>query len=332
MKMSFWKRITSLLSAVLYQIYTHIPYSILTLIYRHIDYFHYKALSFYEFPFKTKTYEGEGRNNECYGNLWVVKKAVGKDFDPHCIIEHGVYFGEYVTENYNMPDIDTIYTYGEYRKNVILKWYGGQTDKKIVPIGPYILNADNFKPIQTLKKIKAKFGKILLVFPTHSSPGFPMQYDEDAFIREIEDVAVDYDNVFVSLFWADVNLGRDKIYLDKGYKVVCSGTRSDRWFLSRQKDLLELADFSMSNDIGTHVGYSIAMGVPHYIFGQSVYEVNGGKEEKTRHEIRMREYSEIRSAFSFKKPVITDEQRRIVEYYWGLGSVITENCRYRNSL
>lgn len=315
MKMSFWKRITSLLSAVLYQIYTHIPYSILTLIYRHIDYFHYKALSFYEFPFKTKSYEGQGRNNECYGNLWVVKKAVGKDFDPCCVIEHGVYFGEYVGNDYNMPNVNTIYTYGEYRKNAILKSLKGSTDKQVVLIGPYILYADNFKSEEALKKIKNKLGRVLLVFPSHPDPSEPVNFDMGIFLQEIESMSKDFDTVLVSLFWLDIRLGKDKIYKDRGYQIVCSGTRSDRWFLSRQKDLFELADFSMSNDVGTHVGYSIAMGVPHYIYDQHINE--GVREDEKRHQIRMKEYGEIKDAFSSKEPVITKKQKDLVDFYWG---------------
>lgn len=315
MKMSFGKRITSLLSAVLYQIYTHIPYSILTLIYRHIDYFHYKALSFYEFPFKTKSYEGQGRNNECYGNLWVVKKAVGKDFDPCCVIEHGVYFGEYVGNDYNMPNVNTIYTYSEYRKNAILKSLKGSTDKQVVLIGPYILYADNFKSEEALKKIKNKLGRVLLVFPSHPDPSEPVNFDMGIFLQEIESMSKDFDTVLVSLFWLDIRLGKDKIYKDRGYQIVCSGTRSDRWFLSRQKDLFELADFSMSNNVGTHVGYSIAMGVPHYIYDQHINE--GVREDEKRHQIRMKEYGEIKDAFNSKDPVITKRQMELVDFYWG---------------
>ena len=43
--------------------------------------------------------------------------------------------------------------------------------------------------------------------------------------------------------------------------------------------------------------------------------------------IREKEYNEIKTAFSSKKPVITEEQKRIVDYYWGLSSVISDNCR-----
>lgn len=312
------KKIKSVLSAAAYQIYKHTPYIIVTYVFRHIDYFHYKALSFYEHPFHTKSKLLGIMGNECYGNLWAIKNATGENFHPHCMIEHGLYFGEYVIRSEcSLPCIDTIYTYSEYRKNAILKEFGGNLDKEIIPVGPYILYVDNFKSKKALKRLKMKFGKVLLVFPSHSFWGQTTEYDMEAFLNEIGDVARNYDTVLVSVYWLDIKLGRHKMYLNKGYRVVCSGTRSDRWFLRRQKDLFELSDFSMSNDIGTHIGYSIALGVPHYVYDQPVKLKETG-EDTELDPIRAKEYKEIKSAFSSKKEEISDAQKKIVNYYWGL--------------
>lgn len=309
----------SIWGEILQIVYNHTPYSICTWIFRHIDYFHYKSLTRFEHPVLTKSKLDGIVGNECYGNLWAVKNALKENFHPNCMIEHGVYFGENVLEKEcTIPSIDTIYTYGEYRRNAILKWFNGKLDKKIVTVGPYILYADNFKSKEQLRKLKNKFGKVLLVFPSHSYPYYPVDYDMTAFLEEVEYIAKDYDSVLVSLYWADIRLGRDKMYVEKGYKVVCSGTRTDRWFLCRLRDLFELADFSMGNDVGTHVGYSIAMGVPHYIFNQLVVERGTGKEYGKGSPIVEKEYEEIRNAFSIKEPIITKEQLKVVSYYWGL--------------
>lgn len=329
----FCNRIKGGIFAVIYQLYKHSPYHLVTFAFRHIDYFHYKLLSFYEHPFQTKSKLSGIMGNECYGNLWAIRKATRENFHSHCMIEHGLYFGENVNrEECTIDCIDTIYTYSEYRKNAILKEFSGKLNKEIVLVGPYIMYVNNFKSNRALRKLKNKLGRVLLVFPSHSTPGFYTDYNENEFLSEIAEVAKNYDSVLVSLFWADVNVGRDKMYLEKGYQVVCSGTRSDRWFLSRQRDLFELADFSMSNDVGTHIGYSISMGVPHYIYNQKVVEGEAKIDYSEMNPIIEKEFKEIKSAFNSRKPVITEEQKKIVDYYWGLSSVITENCRYRNSL
>lgn len=294
-----------------------------TFISKHVDYFHYKLLSSVNYPIFTINPASAIIGNKCYGNLWAVKNATGEDFHPDCMIEHGVYFGEFVMEDEcKLDSIDTIYTYSEYRKNAILKWFDGEINKKIIPIGPYILYADNFKSQSELKDLKTSLGRVLLVFPSHSLSDHEQltNYDVDAFMKEVDEMAKGFDSVLVSVYWADVKRGYDKPYIKRGYKVVCSGIRSDRWFLSRQKDLFTLADFSMSNDLGTHIGYSVAMGVPHYIFKQKV-EIEGfGIEYASdiHNQIRAREYNEIIDIFSSKAPVITERQKEVVAYYWGI--------------
>lgn len=57
---------------------------------------------------------------------------------------------------------------------------------------------------------------------------------------------------------------------DKGYTIVCPGNRFDPRFLSYQRDMIELSGMTMSNDLGTHIGYIVALNGPHYMFKQKV--------------------------------------------------------------
>lgn len=288
---------------------------------RHIDYFHYKMLARLSYPIFTVNPASGIIGNKCYGNLWAVKNATGEAFHKNCLIEHGLYFGEYVFEKEcTLKSINTIYTYSEYRKTAILKWFHGKLDKQIIPIGPYILYADYFKKEAQLRKLKESLGRVLLVFPSHPSPEAKPLYDFEEFCKEIDKLSKNYDTILISLFYLDVLKGYGHRYEKKGYKIVCSGARTDRWFLSRQKDLISLADMTMSNDVGTHIGYSIAMGVPHYIFKQEIY-MEGHAEEYSLDEtqrIRATEYKEIISVFNHYNESITKEQKRIVDYYWGV--------------
>lgn len=259
--------------------------------------------------------------NQCYGNYLTLKKALGKDFHKHCMIEHGLYFAEYVLKHEcDMDCIDTIYTYSDYRRNAILKEMGPDFKKAIITVGPYIQYADNFKSKEELKVLKQKYGKILLVFPTHNFSDQEDTYDFNAFSTCIDDMAKNYDTVFVSMIGYDIQHGFAQPYIDKGYKIVSSGTRGDVCFLKRQRDLIELADMSMSNNIGTHIGYCICLGTPHYIFDQEIKSI---KKAVTAHasdhlqEIRDKEYKEIKSCFTSKEARITQKQLDVVKKYWG---------------
>jgi len=286
---------------------------------RRIDYFDYKRLA-HPFPIFSLSELPGMIGNKCYGNIFVIKKKMRETFHSHCMIEHGLYFGEYVIESEcTMNCIDTIYTFSNYRVNAIQKHFNFSLKKKIIPLGPYIKYAENFKSKNELDEIKRFYGKILLVFPTHDSPEAEPQYKIELFLKEIENISKYYDTVFVSLYWLDIIKGRNFLYEQKGYKIVCSGMRNDPFFLNRQRDIIELADMSMSNDIGTHIGYCICLGTPHYIFKQTIDNLihDTLNAQNTNALIRKREYNEIYNAFSTSQPLITRTQLDVVEKYWG---------------
>lgn len=287
---------------------------------RHVDYFKpYKfthEMPMYGFPMLPGIY-----GNKCYGNYNVLKKAFGSKFHKNCMIEHGLYFAEYViNDECMMPCIDTIYTYSDYRKNAILNRLGSDFDKMILTVGPYIQYAENFKTKRELVRLKEKLGKILLVFPSHNFDDQDDLYDFNAFSNCIDEMSTEYDTVLVSMIGYDIQCGYHKQYLKKGYKIVSSGTRNDPYFLSRQRDLIELADMTISNNVGTHIGYCICLGTPHYIYDQEIICV---KKNVSAHasdhlqNIRDREYAEIKSVFNSRQPVITSEQIAVVKKYWG---------------
>ena len=260
--------------------------------------------------------------NVCYGNNIAVKKAMGKDFMSDCMIEHGIYFGRYVIEEECIyPEISTIYTYSPYRKEVLEEYFGPNFSKNIIVVGPYIKFAEHLYSEKKLSKLKEKFGKVLLVFPSHSSMDTSVDFNYNIWLYEIERRSEGYNTVIISLFWADINKGLHKKYLEKGYLIACNGNRFDPNFLSRQKDLIYLSDMTMSNNIGTHIGYCISMNKPHYIFHQKVSDSDISDRSKFDvseiEKNREKEYGELYKQFSNFDTIITPEQKNIIEYFWG---------------
>jgi hypothetical protein len=285
---------------------------------RQIDYFNYIKIS-KNFPVFSISSQAGVIGNKCYGNINAVKNKLKNDFDKKCMIEHGLYFGEYVIkEECLIKNITSIYTYSPYRLEAIKKQIPN-IDKNIITVGPYILYVKNFHNQQKLAQLKKKYGRILLVFPSHPFPGQPIEYNLKSFLSEIAKISHSFDTVFVSLHWLDIKNGLSENYKRKGYKIVCSGTRSDPYFLRRLKDLIELSDMTMSNDLGTHIGYCIALNRPHYLYKQTVCSKGNLQHENssTVNNIRLKEKEIFYSFFSEYKEEITEEQRNIVKYYWG---------------
>jgi hypothetical protein len=279
---------------------------------KYIDYFNYKKL-FNDFPIFSLSKEPGIKGNKCYGNIIAVKRKMGKTYDKNCMIEHGIYFNKIVLKDECMiKSINTIYTYGEYRVEAIKEYFCGEIDKNIVPVGPYILFAKNFYNTKKLDLLKKEYGRILLVFPSHNYPdGEMVFFDHYSLIAEIEKFSKNFDTIFISLYYFDMQLGLQKIYIAKGYKIVCSGVRSDCYFLSRLKDLIQLSDMTMSNNIGTHIGYCVALNKPHYLFKQII------DESHTSNPLDENERALFYKYFGKYSEKISDDQRNLIRYFWG---------------
>lgn len=243
-------------------------------------------------------------------------------------VEHGLYFGNFINEyeaiNSGLP---AIVTFGKKRKEILKKM---GCNKIIIEVGPYIYYSKSILSIGEIKKEKAKNGKTLLVFPSHSIDDSNTKFDTDYFINSIESIKekYNYNTVIVCLYYKDIELGRDDIYLKKGYKVVTAGRREDPNFLSRQRTIILLSDFVLSNSVGTHVGYSIALNKPHMIIKQSIkHDAKNKKGQQDIKNTNLNSYkiqkNEVYKAFSEYNEVITKSQMDICNKYWGLNMVKT---------
>lgn len=273
-------------------------------------------------------------DNNLYGLSYCLKKYAGIDTSKglNSTIEHGVFFGNLVREDDFLYKVDNIITFGTRREKHL---QAGRINKNIIPIGPYIHYAEPLLSNEDFQQTKAKLGKVLLVFPSHSIVGVAANYCFDSFIAEIEKVRKDFDTVLVSLYWIDaMNSVLVKKYEDLGYKIVTSGHRYDLCFLSRQRSIIELSDYTMSNNLGTHVGYCIYLNKPHYIFRQSVSGVAKNEKIKkhadaVRNELQQiscdDEFAEGSAYFNKRELEITKDQRRIVDEIWGISHIKSQN-------
>jgi len=272
------------------------------------------------FPYEDIAHSG----NDSYNLQGILNTYAGHDESVKGIIEHGVYFGDtfFGGDDFIKQRLPGVITFGAMRKNIIRKY----TDRPIFTIGPYICYAKPMLSHEDTQMLKHELGRTLLVFPSHSIEGITSMYDIDGFAQKVAEFASahEFDTTLVSLYFQDIKLGRAKPYEDQGLLVVCSGYYRDETFLRRQRSYIELADMTISNGVGTHVGYCVALGKPHMVLDGNFALV--GAEEKLAEsaptygtELTKHQMDEIKSAFSQFAETITTEQREVVREYWGLG-------------
>lgn len=264
------------------------------------------------------------KDSNLYGHYCTLKYYTGlKCFD--FLIEHGLYIGSHVPYATYLKTTKRIITFSKNREDHLRS---AGIDKPILTIGPYIHYAETLLSDLELRELKASHGKILTVFPSHSSEGYNVNTNHKKFLQVIENISEDFDSVFICVYFKDIQENKHiKEYVNRGYKIVTAGHRYELNFLSRLKAIIELSDYTLSNTVGTHTGYCIYLNKPHYIFNQTVsYTDEKGKvskEYRTEYEIEqmVSEQVEIANAFKEYKPKITKTQRKVVEKYWGISEI-----------
>lgn len=285
-----------------------------------LDLFNYKEIA-QPLP---KCYYEICTDNNCFGIGWSLRQYSGvKRSYCNALVEHGYFFGTYVQEVEKITFAKKLLTFGDVRKEhveAVIK------DKDIYPIGPYIHYAPDYYDEERLAAEKKRLGRTLLVFFSHSGTGESVTFDLDALIEKINSIRKDFQTVVISLFWSDINSEIEKRLKDEGYLIFSSGHRYDYYFLSRQKTMIKLADMTMSNSISTHIAYCSYLNKAHWIVKQEVTHTALNEKGKANVAIfenmqddiaNQQEKEEFFQAFADYSEVLTDEQRKVCDKYFG---------------
>jgi hypothetical protein len=282
--------------------------------------------------------------NNLYGMAEVLRaylKIESRQMSSHSYIEHGLFLGNYVNHYcYEYSDVRNVITFGDYREGMLAKNENiKRKEINILKIGPYIHYANSFHSADEIQTYKIKYGRILLVFPSHSIPGQTVSFDIHAFVKTILDVKKELkcNSVFICLYWKDIEEKDNvEIYRQNGFYIVSAGHVNDPFFLPRLRSIIELSDVTMSNDVGTNLGYCIYLDKPHFMYVQKQDFKEGLdailKEEKINKQTFdsiLEAKNDISKEFSNPSDEITACQKEVVDYYWGLKCAQTPDCLYR---
>jgi len=284
-----------------------------------------KTISLFEYNCLAKPFKLYPVYNIMDNNIYGTGKIISKiGLDPNdSLAEHGLIFGTLVQKHNIYSFVKNIITFSRYRENILKR---NVFDKNIVCVGPYILHVDSLLSSYDLLKLKRKLGRVLTVFPSHSIESITSQYSVQEFCDEIEKVrsSFQFDSVIICLYWKDIQIGLSKEYVERGYKVTTAGYKYDFYFLNRLKSIILLSDFTMSNNIGTHIGYCICLKKGHYLIDQAktiISHKDAEREINQRGKVEQSSYeeavNEIKKAFNVIHLEPTASQRMIVNTYWG---------------
>lgn len=252
--------------------------------------------------------------NDWYGHATIFKRYLGlpETYPFKFTIEHGMHLTQGMLSIEKDNNIPSVVTYSKFREKAI-KPSGEET----FSIGPFIYYAAHYLKKSELIKEKKRLGKTLLVFPSHSSVDFTLDYDIQRFYKNIKMIGKDFDTIRICLYWKDVLRGLGKHYEE--FECVTAGHIMDPMFLPRLKSIIETSTIGMSSVVGNHVGYSVFMGKPHFVVPQK-HTITGRNSEKKLIEDswwKDPSYIEVLKAFSTFTNMVTPAQKKLINYYWG---------------
>lgn len=254
--------------------------------------------------------------NDWYSHAKIFKKFLGLDekYQFKFVIEHG----SFLTPLMSPPEMESpfsiIVTSNKFRAKILKKYKDYSFS-----VGPFIHYAKNFYTKAQIIAEKERLGKNILVFPGHSAVHHIQKFDNEWFIKEIKKIAKDFDSIRICLYWSDIQLGFHKYYQNLGFECITAGHIIDPNFLPRLKGIIEIADLTMSNDIGTHIGFSVFMDKPHILFHRfpRLQANRKWERELTIRHWQSKPFQEILDSFAKVSYKITPKQRSIANKYYG---------------
>lgn len=195
-------------------------------------------------------------------------------------------------------------------------------------IGSPFFYVDSLLSKEEVELERKRLGKNLLAFPSHSVYYADVKYDASGFINLLKEQRKKFDSVRVCIYWRDYQRGLAKVYEDAGFECVCCGHIYDPFFLERQKALLEIADATISNAVGSYVGHSVYLNKPHWMIPEKHefkdIDKNGFGKRESDFINSSPNYQQLRETFAYNSDYkITQAHRDVVDEYWGVSCIKT---------
>lgn len=245
-----------------------------------------------------------------------------------CTVLHAVYFFPKFTEMEINPPGNSIfcmsdYVFGKFKKTVSANVYG---------IGNYIKHVKPLLSSKKIKRLKAIYGKTLLVAPVHGNYNGRKVFDYEVWLKYIEEFSQrhGFEKIIICLGPGSVANGDHKNYSHGKYKIFSAGDPCDMFYLNRLKSVILMSDMVLSNEYNiTIMGYALGCNVPFSYYDMKTEHLKDGIKEAVQVGIQEMDdidsiyegfdqlRTKVNSLFGGDREKITIEQRDFVKKYWG---------------
>ena len=100
----------------------------------------------------------------------------------------------------------------------------------------------------------------LLVFPSHSAEGVQVTPDQESYLDYLESLKQDFDSVYVSVYYLDMDGPLHKAAQARGLRVIQGARADDANSLLRTRYMLDSFTHVTTNVMGSHMAYALFSG------------------------------------------------------------------------
>lgn len=252
-----------------------------------------------------------GCENECYGYYSAIQDYCGNHNSPiGMIVEHGVNFSVSLPLNVNLNETFALFFQSNYKN---AKIHAIDPMKLTFCVGPYIHYAAPLYKDSEICKLKEKYGKMALIYLSHSTHIRRGKRNYGAYKEYVERYSGEYNTILFCVYWRDVNREiYDAIRSIPNAGIVSAGFLYDPSFIRRTKHLMQMADLVVVDEIGTSVGYALYMNKKVEVIKSKDLWVSDQTDPQTI--VYLNNQERVAAAL---KSGDTEKIRTVYEEFWG---------------
>ncbi len=254
--------------------------------------------------------------NDNYGQARILKMYSGYRLDRPlgAVVPHGVtYEDDRVFPGEAYAPLPAVLSYPDYVDEAFRR----HSNKMVIPSASPFLYA-----LDLLGRPDPPERSGTLFCPDHSTAAVDVDTDWWRLAWQLGKLDEVFKPVTVCMHWCDIERGRHKQFLKRGFPVVSAGHLYDPDFLFRLVHLFSMHRYAAGNNVMTNLFCGIAAGVPYFLLGDEVsVRVDPGEPHPEVYKPTpdgLARMSEVRKLFSKPRTEITDEQRQCADRFLGV--------------
>jgi hypothetical protein len=156
-----------------------------------------------------------------------------------------------------------------------------------------------------------------LYFLSHSTHWVTTVSQFERLAAELAELPAKFKPVNVCVYWRDYLLGHHEAFVRRGLRILCAGHMYDPQFLVRLYHLCSMHRYACSNELGSHLFYTVKAGCSYFhLAGETKYVYEAGRSEDVPRipvDIRAR----FESMFGEPRDELSPEQIGLIDEYVG---------------